>query len=63
MIGLIGGSFPTLLTNIIAFGLLDYYRINIKWAKPILISITVIGFGLTYYVVLKSIHLGVVLTY
>ncbi|WP_286883028.1 MULTISPECIES: hypothetical protein [Sphingobacterium] len=63
LIGLIGGSLPTLIANTIAFRLLDYYRINTKWAKPILISITVIGFGLTSYLILKTIHLGIVLTY
>lgn len=63
LIGLEGGSFPTLLANIIAFRLLDYYRINTKWAKPIFISITVIGFGLTSYLISKTIHLGMVLTY
>ncbi len=63
LISLVGGSFPTLLANIIAFRLLDYYRINTKWAKPIFIYITVIGFGLTSYLISKAIHLGVVLTY
>lgn len=62
MIGLIGASIPSLFANIVAFRLLDYYRINTKWAKPILISITVIGFGLTSYLISKTIHLGVVYT-
>lgn len=63
IIGLIGGSLPKLIANIVAFRLLDYYRINTKWAKPIFISITVIGFGLTTYLVLKTLHLGFFLTY
>ena len=46
-----------------AFRLLDYYGINIKWVKPILISISVIGFGLTSYLILKTIHFGLLLTY
>lgn len=63
LMGLVGSSFPTLLANIIAFRLLDYYRINIKWVKPILISLTIIGICLTTYLVLKTLHLGFFLTY
>lgn len=63
MIGLIGASIPTLFANIVAFRLLYYYRVNIKWVKPILISITIIGFGLTSYLILKTIHIEIVLTY
>ena len=63
MIGLIGASIPTLFANIVAFRLLSYYRVKIKWVKPILISLTVIGFGLTFYLISKTIHLGIVLTY
>ncbi len=63
IIGFIAGSIPTLLANVIAFRLLDYYRINIKWVKPILISLTIIGICLTTYLVLKTLHLGFFLTY
>lgn len=63
LICLAGGSFPTLIANIITFRLLDYYRINTKWEKPIFISLTVIVFCLTSYLILKAIHLGLLLTY
>ncbi len=63
MIGIIGASIPTLFANIVAFRLLYYYRVNIKWVKPILISLTVIGNCLTSYLILKTIHLELVLTY
>lgn len=63
MIGIIGASIPTLFANIVAFRLLYYYRVNIKWVKPILISLTVIGICLTSYLILKTIHLELVLTY
>jgi hypothetical protein len=63
LIGLIGGFLPTLIANIIAFRLLDYYRINAELAKPIFIYITVIGFILTSYLISKTIHLGMLLTY
>lgn len=63
MIGLIGASIPTLFANIVAFRLLYYYRVNIKWVKPILISLTVIGICLTSYLILRTIQLGFLLTY
>lgn len=63
LIGLIGGSLPTLIANILAFRLLEYYRINTKWAKTILISITIIGFSLTFYLISRTIDFRVVLTY
>jgi len=63
MIGLIGASIPTLFANIVAFRLLYYYRVNIKWVKPILISLTVIGICLTSYLILRTIHLRSLLPY
>jgi hypothetical protein len=63
MIGLIGASIPTLFANIVAFRLLYYYRVNIKWVKPILISLTVISICLTSYLILRTIHLESLLPY
>lgn len=56
-------SIPTLFANLVVFRLLYYYKVNIKWVKPILISLTVIGICLTSYLILRTIHLGSLLPY
>ncbi|MNH97295.1 hypothetical protein D3C73_499880 [compost metagenome] len=63
---LIGGmvlSLPTLLVYILIFYLLNHYKINLKWVKPILISLTVIGICSTCYLLSKTMSLGPLLSY
>ncbi|RKO69228.1 hypothetical protein D7322_23645 [Sphingobacterium puteale] len=63
---LIGGalfSLPTLSTTLFALFLLARYKVNIKWLKPILISLTVIGICSTCYILSKTMALELVLSY
>ncbi|MEZ0454766.1 hypothetical protein ABTW24_24470 [Sphingobacterium thalpophilum] len=63
---LIGGiilSLPTLFAYILVFFVLNHYKMHIKWVKPILISLTVIGICLTYYQLSKTLNLMFVLIY
>jgi len=56
-------SLPTLFAYVVVFFLLDHYKVNRKWVKPILILFTVIGIGSTYYLLTKTTNLGFVLSY
>ncbi|MDF2476738.1 MAG: hypothetical protein K0S24_2221 [Sphingobacterium sp.] len=63
---LVGGtlfSLPTLFIYIITFHILNHYKVEIKWIKTILISITLIGIYLTSYLLNNGINLEFVLTY
>ncbi len=63
---LIGGalfSLPTLFANVFALFILGRYKVNVKWVRPILISLTVIGICLTCYILSKTMALELVLSY
>ena len=62
----IGGtilSLPTLFAYVVVFFLLDRYKVNIKWVKPILISLTVIGICITCFLLSNTWNLRFVLMY
>ncbi len=56
-------SLPTLLVYILAFYLLNRYKVDLRLAKLILIIITVVGICVTSYLISKTMSLEFVITY